>query len=180
MNQFSRTGLAQVILALAIAAGMSGMAIALYSQHALGQAPCALCILQRYALCVAILAGFAVAVARKRSASPRRGHQIANGLMLVAALLGALVAARHAWSLHHPAFTCGADRVQDQVNALWTAQWLPQVFRATGSCADIVSPWWGLALPTWALLLFVLFMVAALLQWLSKRSASGPAVPSDR
>src|ERR1700712_538023 len=77
---------------------------ALYMQVVLGEAPCPLCILQRYALLfIAIFAFIAAAMPGRRSTT------VFEGLVMLSALGGAVVAGRHAYILAHPTESCGID-----------------------------------------------------------------------
>jgi disulfide bond formation protein DsbB len=136
------------------------VAVALYLQHVERLAPCPLCILQRYAFAGAgvffLLSGlFGGALAR-------------SGLWVSALIAGAgvAVAARHVYVVYHPSVSCGIDVVEDFVNSLPPAQWLPQVFFADGACGAKLPPIFGLGIPEWSLLwLTVLVLISVLLSW---------------
>ncbi len=136
------------------------VAVALCLQHVERLAPCPLCILQRYAFAGAgvffLLSGlFGGALAR-------------SGLWLAALIAGAgaAVAARHVYVVYHPSVSCGIDVVEDFVNSLPPAQWLPQVFFADGACGAKLPPIFGLGIPEWSLLwLIVLVLISVLLSW---------------
>ena len=136
------------------------VAVALYLQHVERLAPCPLCILQRYAFAGAgvffLLSGLF-------------GGALARSGLWVSALLagaGAAVAARHVYVVYHPSVSCGIDVVEDFVNSLPPAQWLPQVFFADGACGAKLPPIFGLGIPEWSLLwLSVLVVISLLLSW---------------
>jgi disulfide bond formation protein DsbB len=136
------------------------VAYALYLQHVERLAPCPLCILQRYAfagtgLFLLLSALFGGALSR-------------SGLWLAALVAGAgaAIAGRHVYVLYHPSVSCGLDPVEDFVNSLPPAQWLPQLFFADGACGAKLPPIFGLDIPEWSLAwLVALALTAALLSW---------------
>ena len=136
------------------------VAVALYLQHAERLAPCPLCILQRYAF---VGAGMFFLL------SGLFGGALARSGLWVSALFagaGAAVAARHVYVVYHPSVSCGIDVVEDFVNSLPPAQWLPQVFFADGACGAKLPPIFGLGIPEWSLLwLTALVLISVLLSW---------------
>ncbi len=139
------------------------VAFAMWLQHVERLAPCPLCILQRYAFVGAglffLLSGlFGGALAR-------------SGLWLSALMsaLGAAVAARHVYVLYNPSVSCGLDPVEDFVNSLPPAQWLPELFFADGACGAKLPPILGLDIPEWSLLWLALLALVAVLLSLRRR-----------
>lgn len=132
------------------------VAFALWLQHAEQLAPCPLCILQRYAF---VGAGVFFLLSGLFGGSLARSGLWAGALV---AGLGAAVAARHVYVLYNPSVSCGLDPVEDFVNSLPPAQWLPQVFFADGACGTKLPPILGLDIPEWSLLWLVLLTVVAL------------------
>jgi disulfide bond formation protein DsbB len=127
---------------------------ALYMQVVLGEAPCPLCILQRYALLlIAIFAFLAAAMPGRKSIT------VFEGLVVVSALGGMAAAGNHAWVLAHPSDSCGIDVLQPIVDGLPMASWFPMVFQVSGFCTTPYPPVLGLSLAQWALLAFVLTAV---------------------
>ncbi|EPM92719.1 disulfide bond formation protein B, partial [Pseudomonas syringae pv. actinidiae ICMP 19070] len=93
---------------------------ALYMQIALGEAPCPLCILQRYALLfIAIFAFIGAAM------NGRRGVTAFEALVTLSALGGIAAAGRHVWILAHPSDSCGIDILQPIVDGLPLATLFP-------------------------------------------------------
>jgi disulfide bond formation protein DsbB len=127
---------------------------ALYLQIALDEAPCPLCILQRYALLLIALFAFIGACLRGRAAIT-----VCEALVVVSALGGILAAGKHAWVLAHPTESCGVDVLQPIVDGLPLATLLPSVFSVQGFCTTAYPPVLGLSLAQWALLAFVLTVV---------------------
>ncbi|MFF7707136.1 disulfide bond formation protein B [Pseudomonas sp. NPDC007930] len=127
---------------------------ALYLQVALGEMPCPLCILQRYALLfIALFAFLAAAMPGKRSMT------FFEALVVLSAVGGIVAAGNHAWVLAHPTESCGADLLMPIVDSLPPARWLPDVFEVRGFCVTPYPPLLGLSLPQWALVAFVLTLV---------------------
>lgn len=127
---------------------------ALYMQVVLGEAPCPLCILQRYALLfIAIFAFIGAAM------PGRRGVTVFEGLAVLGAVAGAAVAGRHVYIQSHPASSCGIDVLQPFVDSLPPASWFPLVFQVSGFCETPYPPVLGLSLAQWALVAFVLTVV---------------------
>jgi len=127
---------------------------ALYMQVVLEEAPCPLCILQRYALLfIAVFAFIGAAMPGRRSTT------VFEGLVMLSALGGALVAGRHAYILSHPTESCGIDVLQPIVDGLPLAYLFPLGFQVDGFCTTAYPPILGLSLAQWALLAFVLTLV---------------------
>ncbi|WP_407315192.1 disulfide bond formation protein B [Pseudomonas sp. nanlin1] len=127
---------------------------ALYMQVVLNEAPCPLCILQRYAfLLIAVFAFAGAAMPGRRSLS------VFEALVVVSALGGIIAAGRHAYILANPMESCGIDVLQPIVDGLPLATLLPSVFSVQGFCSTPYPPVLGLSLAQWALVAFVLTAV---------------------
>lgn len=146
--------------ALILSGSLLALGTALYMQHAQALQPCTLCIIQRYAFLWAGLSAL-VALLPWRSV---RVLAVAAGLL---GCIGGIVAAsRNLWVLAHPDILCGRDPVEIFINGLPPAQWLPQVFVASGLCSSPVPPLLGLTFPAWSLIGLLGF---AVLFWRSLR-----------
>lgn len=137
------------------------VAIALYLQHVNGLLPCPLCVIQRYlflaiAVCCAIGA-FA--------GKPKLGA----ALGLLGALGGLGVVGKHLWVLAHPGLSCGIDPMETALNKIPTATMLPWLFRADGLCEDARDTLFGLSIPQWSAVWFVL-LTGALIYVLVRRA----------
>jgi disulfide bond formation protein DsbB len=142
------------------------LAAAMLLQHFAGHKPCPLCILQREGF---LLAGL-IAVAAAIHNPGRRGALAYLGAMLLPLLAGMGVAIRHAWALRHPALDCGADVVEEFVNGMFLAKLLPQFFYAGGDCVHRLEPVYGLPVPEWSLIWYVILVSAAfffVFKWMS-------------
>ncbi|MFQ6573235.1 disulfide bond formation protein B [Pseudomonas sp. UM16] len=127
---------------------------ALYMQVVLGEAPCPLCILQRYALLlIAVFAFIGAAMPGPRSLT------VLEGLVVLSAIGGIAAAGNHVYILANPAVSCGIDTLQPIVDGLPLASVLPLVFQVDGFCATPYPPVLGLSLAQWSLLAFILTAV---------------------
>lgn len=127
---------------------------ALYMQVVLGEAPCPLCILQRYAfLFIGVFAFIGAALPGRRAVT------VFEALAVASALGGIAAAGKHVWVLAHPLSSCGVDVLQPIVDGLPLARLLPSVFEVQGFCTTPYPPVLGLSLAQWALLSFVLVAV---------------------
>ena len=127
---------------------------ALYMQVVLGEAPCPLCILQRYALLfIAVFAFIGAAMPGRLSVT------VCEALVTLSALGGIAAAGRHAYILAHPAVSCGIDTLQPIVDGLPLASIFPLGFQVAGFCTTPYPPVLGLSLAQWALVAFVLTAV---------------------
>src|SRR5215468_2749394 len=136
------------------------MAFGLYLQHVQHLEPCPLCIFQRYAFVAAGLIALVAAIHGPRTI----GTWIYSALVSVSAIAGAAIAARQSWLQHDPpnALDCGPDLAY-MLQSMPLAQVLPKVFKGEGDCAKVVWKFLGLSIPEWALVWFILFVVAAVL-----------------
>jgi disulfide bond formation protein DsbB len=152
----------RVVFAVVFLACAGLVAGALYLQHAEGQEPCPMCILQRYAF---VVAG-AIALIAALHDPARRGVAVYGGLMSVAALLGGGVAARQTWLQHNPPAIaeCGPG-LEAIVDGFPLGEALPMIFKGSGDCSEVKWTWLSLSIAEWALVAFVAILVAAVLAW---------------
>lgn len=143
---------ARTLLVTIATACVAMLAAALYLQHVKDLLPCPLCVIQRYLFLTVAIACLAGAAAGR----PRLGA----GIGLMATLGGVGVAAKHLYILAHPGLSCGIDPLETSLNKIFTATYLPYIFRADGLCEDATAPLFGLSIPQWALLWFVVFTIA--------------------
>jgi disulfide bond formation protein DsbB len=136
------------------------MGFGLYLQHVENLEPCPLCILQRYAFVATGLIALVAAIHGARKV----GTWIYGTLLMLSAGIGAVIAGRQTWLQHNPPqmLDCGPDLAY-MLDSFPLAQVLPKVFKGEGDCAKVVWKFLGLSIPEWALVWFVLFMVAAAL-----------------
>jgi len=123
-------------------------------QVVLGEAPCPLCILQRYALLfIAIFAFIGAAMPGSRSTT------VFEILVILSAVGGIAAAGNHVYVLAHPTESCGIDVLQPIVDGLPLATMFPLGFQVSGFCTTPYPPVLGLSLAQWALVAFVLTVV---------------------
>ena len=140
----------------AVCAGLIGFA--LYLQHAQNLEPCPMCLLQRYAF---ILTGV-IALAAALHNAPGIGRWIYAAALVLSAGAGAGVAARHVWLEHNPPkiLDCGAD-LGYLIESLPLSEAWPMIFRGTGDCSKVLWRFLGLSIAEWALIWFLIFVLAA-------------------
>lgn len=125
---------------------------AVYLQGVIGFFPCPLCLVQR-----TMVAAFGVLCMSAVIHSPgRRGWQVYSGLLLLAAMLGALTAARQVWLQGSPPEDLAVCLANLQ-NLLDTSPFLNvfvQVLAGEADCSEINWSLFGISIPEWSLLAF--------------------------
>ena len=129
---------------------------AVYLQLVKNLLPCPLCVAQRLSYWVIGLAAI-VAVAH----NPRTlGRRLYSGVMMIAALLGGVVATRHSWLVRYPdSFECGISSEEKFLNSLPIARWWPTMFEANGDCSESSWEFMSLTIPDWSAILFILMAI---------------------
>ncbi len=146
-------------LLLLIAAACIGLlGVAMYLQHVVDMLPCPLCVIQRY-----IFLGIAIVCLIGAARQPKVGA----GLGFLGALGGLGVSGKHLYILAHPGLSCGIDPLETSLNKVFTAEYLPFIFKADGLCEDATAPFFGLSIPQWSFVWFAIFAIATL--WLLLR-----------
>ena len=134
------------------------LAFGLYLQHAKGQQPCPMCIMQRYAF-------VAVALIALVAGLHGKGRRAYGALLALASLTGGTVAARQSWMQIYPpeVSECGPDLAY-LLDSFPLADALPMIFQGAGDCAERGWSLFGLSIANWSLLSFAVVSVFAL--WL--------------
>ena len=129
---------------------------AVYLQLVKNLLPCPLCVAQRLSYWVIGLTAI-VAVAH----NPRTlGRRLYSGVMMVAALVGGVVATRHSWLVRYPeSFECGISPEERLLNSLPIARWWPTMFEANGDCSESSWEFISLTIPDWSAILFILMAI---------------------
>ena len=129
---------------------------ALYLQLVKNLLPCPLCVAQRLSYWVIGLTAI-VAVAH----NPRTlGRRLYSGVVVIAALLGGVVATRHSWLVRYPeSFECGISPEERLLNSLPIARWWPTMFEANGDCSESSWEFISLTIPDWSAILFILMAI---------------------
>jgi protein dithiol:quinone oxidoreductase len=146
--------LAIAIFCLALLGG------AYYLQHGPDQQqPCPLCIMQRYAYMLVALFALIGAAAGTGNWTLR----LFAPLTWISALAGMFFTA---WQLTKGGemTSCMSDPIGQFVNGLPMRHWWPDYLLATGGCADKYPPIFGLSLPAWSMVCFVI--LSLLTTWL--------------
>jgi disulfide bond formation protein DsbB len=140
-----------------ICVGLLGFA--LFAEYQWGLEPCPLCIFQRIGFMVMAVFFLIGAIHGPRAG----GRWFYTGFVLLGALFGIVVAARHLWIMSLPADqvpACGPNLAY-MFDAFPFQKALKMVFTGSGECAKI-QPLLGLPIPLWALLWFVLLSILAI------------------
>ena len=137
---------ARIWAAFGLFISVTTLATALYFQISKEWLPCPLCIMQRYAYLVSALGFLGIAL------TSRKG--LVSGAFTLLGLAGVLggisMAFYHVWVLSNPSQTCGVDPLQITLNALpWVQVW-PEMFMSDGLCSEEYPPLFGLSLPMWS------------------------------
>lgn len=135
------------------------IAFAMVLQHIEDLEPCPLCILQRYAFIIVGLVALVAAMHNPRG----YGRWFYTGLLILAAGIGAGIAARHTWLEHNPpqVYDCGAD-LGFMVDTFPLAEALPMIFRGSGDCTEVAWRFLGLSIAEWSLIWFLIFVAAGI------------------
>jgi protein dithiol:quinone oxidoreductase len=156
------------VLGLVAAIGVAMLAFGLYLQHAVGLEPCPMCIVQRYALVLVVLAAGLSALSGNR-----RVLVAGSALMLVFAGFGAFVAARQSFLQWFPPeiASCGRD-FYGMIETFPLRRAIPMIFKGSGDCTKVDWTFLGGSIANWSFVWFAIFTVVALLLLL--RLGRGP------
>lgn len=150
-------------LLLAIATACFGLiGVALYMQHAKDLLPCPYCVIQRYLF---IFVGISCLVGAWRNKV-----RAAAGTALLFALGGLGVVGKHLYILAHPGFSCGIDPVETFLNKVPTATLMPWLFKADGYCENATDLVFGLSIPQWSAIWFVILTTTLVTVLLRRRA----------
>lgn len=129
---------------------------ALWFQHGLGLHPCVMCIYERCALFGVMGAGLLGAIAPK---SPLRYAAIA--LWLYSAGKGLQLSWEHTMVQLHPSPFAICDFAAYFPEWLPLGKWLPQIFVASGDCAERQWSFLSLEMPQWLVGIFAAYVIIA-------------------
>lgn len=153
MNPFRWSFRAQCLFGFAVCAGL--IAFALYAQLHDGLNPCPLCIFQRVAFAalggVLLIAGLHA----PHRTSTRWAYAV---LALIAAVIGIAISGRHVWLQHLPLDkvpSCGPG-LNYLLDAMPITGVIRSVLTGSGECAVVDWRMFGLSMPEWSLIWFVL------------------------
>ncbi len=130
---------------------------ALFSQHVLGMAPCAWCVLQRMiVLAIAIVAGLGWWLHGRRPGAAQLAAAVSGALAL-----GGVVAAWYQHTVAANSFSCDLSFADAVVTTSRLDVLLPQVFGIYATCADSAVDLLGVRYEIWTLILFVVLALLA-------------------
>ena len=138
------------LLLFAACAGLMGFAF--YLEYVQGLEPCPLCMIQRLIL----IAIGAVALLGALHGPLGIGRRVYGGLLLLLAVLGGAVAARHVWLQHLPADQvpeCGPG-LDYLMSTFPLMDVLQEVLGGSGECAEVSWTFLSLSIPEWTLVTF--------------------------
>lgn len=152
---------------LIVLAVVAMMAVALYMEHAMGLEPCPLCVSQRIFV---ILVGVWALLAFLHHPA-RIGRGIYAGLGVLSAVAGGAVSSRQLWlqslpASEVPACGPGVDYILDTFPLLDA---LRVMITGDGNCAEVAWSLFGISIPGWTLIGFILLGLAHLWQALRRR-----------
>lgn len=137
-----------VLLVLQIA---SLILMGLWIQHVEKIEPCPLCITQRL---IFITTGVLAIIGIWHNKP--KGYGI---LVTLLGLVGLGVAGWHSWIQYHPIVEeCGASMGYLMDN-LPLDKWLPMLFQGSGDCSEINWTMFGLSIPNWAFINYIIVIV---------------------
>ena len=151
----------------------AAFAFALFSQHVLGMAPCAWCILQRMiCLAIGLVAGIGWLL---RSNGAAAGFAMGVSFLLA---MGGAVAAWYQHTVAAKSFSCDLTFADRFVAGSGLDQALPQLFGIYATCAESAVSLLGVQYEIWTLILFLLIAMGNVLALARPRSSGpGPAEP---
>jgi protein dithiol:quinone oxidoreductase len=126
------------------------MAYALFVQYGLGEEPCPLCVLQRVAV---IAVGVLFVLAWLHNPANPWIRRIYGALIVLAAVTGIGVAARHIYVINAPpgaVAECGAS-LDYMMDVLPLHEVLGRVLSGSGECAKVTWRFLGFSMPFWVL-----------------------------
>lgn len=145
------------------------LAFGLYLQHVKGIEPCPMCILQRYALAACGVIGLLAGL----QGPQRIGQNVYAGLLTVAALCGAGVAARQSWIQWYPPELpeCGPG-LEYMLESFPLGSALPMIFRGAGDCSMVDWTFLGLTIANWSFISFMTIIVVTTLFLMQRHKTS--------
>ena len=144
---------------------LGSVAMALWTQHALGMEPCPWCILQR--LIFVVIGAVALLGLAWRGAI----GTLLTALLILALSLSGVAAALWQHFVAAASDSCKLTLAEKVISGLGLDGSLPEVFQPRASCADAAVNLMGLPYEFWSLMLFMLLGVMALRLLLQRASA---------
>ena len=116
-----------------------------YMERVLHLAPCPLCILSRYVICIMGVIFFMGLIDNRRFIS----QFVYTGINILFAVLGIAIAGRHMWIQYHPSVTCSIGPVSKSVIG-----YITKAFAGSSDCAKNDWQFLGMTVPEQTLVLF--------------------------
>ncbi len=160
LKQWSSTRTAWLLLTLSVVI-LEGMA--LWYQYRLNYQPCVMCIYQRAALLGIMLAGIIGMIL-----PTKRLRLLPIAIWIIAAGMTMHLAWQHTMLQLHPPLFASCDLFARFPSWLPLDQWLPSMFKATGSCLDRSWTLFNYSMPQWLLAFSTIYFVIAILVLLSQ------------
>ncbi len=136
---------------------------ALWFQHVMLLKPCVLCIYERCALFGVLGAALIGAIALK---TPLR--YVAMVIWLYSAFRGVQLTYEHTMLQLYPSPFATCDFMVRFPEWLPLDKWVPQVFVASGDCAERQLDFLGMEMPQWLLGIFIAYLIVAVLVVISQ------------
>lgn len=130
---------------------------ALYLEHGVGLAPCALCLVQRFCM-----AGFAVTCLSATVHRPGRiGRRLYGAVGLLFSGFGALAAGRQVWLQNLPSeqMTGCVMPLERMLGEMPLGQVIHAVFDGSADCLQVSWSLYGMSVAEWSLLAFAGFIL---------------------
>lgn len=160
LNQWSGRRAAWLLLTVSVMI-LEGMA--LWFQYHLNYQPCVMCIYQRATLMGIMLAGIIGMIL------PAKGFRLLPIVIwIIAAGATTHLAWQHTMLQLHPPLFASCDLFARFPSWLPLDQWLPVIFKATGSCLDRSWTLLNYSMPQWLLAFSVIYLLIAILVLLSQ------------
>lgn len=159
MNLHFKGGLSQQWAVLVCVAAGGLLCIALFMEHAMGLAPCPLCMMQRLWIAVAGLIAYVSLLH-----NPRWGIYPLLGML--ASVIGGGFSIRQLWLQSLPADqvpACGPD-LQYMIEVFPLSDVLLAMTSGTGDCAEVSWSLLGISIPGWTLIGFIVLFAGLLMQ----------------
>lgn len=137
---------------------------ALYFQHGMALQPCVLCIYERVALFGVLIAGIVGLLAPQRLVI----RLMAIGIGLASAVKGLFIALKHVDYQMNPAPWKQCSVFADFPETLPLDQWLPFMFKPTGSCNEITWTFLGVSMAQWIVVIFAFYIALLVLVLISQ------------
>jgi len=117
-----------------------------YMERVLHLAPCPLCILSRYVICIMGVIFFVGLIDNQRFIS----QFVYTGINILFAALGIAIAGRHMWIQYHPSVTCSIGPASKSIIG-----YITKAFAGSSDCAKNDWQFLGMTVPEQTLVLFI-------------------------